>query len=179
MSDTDLKDQIAYLASDFSGTDRSLEEIFKIINTDLRKFSFEIRSVRMPIQGVNGTNLQMYHGIVNMEEDAVAKDHGSCLDVADIKLFALISIRILQVKYLSTDDVISLQPGLDKKRLHIESLIARLEAAGWLRRNDSNYLVLGIRSYLELQDLEDEDEKTSRAQEINRVIELMPQQIVY
>jgi hypothetical protein len=71
--------------------------------------------------------------------------------------------------------------------------VARLEEMGWLRRNDSNYLILGVRAYLELRttfanmlrdamELEEGDRgggDREKMAAMQVVLDEMPQQIIY
>ena len=200
IKDSELIEHIDYIKDDFKEvSDLSIPTIFRSINAKLRKFSFEVRSVHL----TNSNNARVtYHGIVNTEEDHVAKDFGASFSAADVKYFAQVAMKLLEEHSLSTHEVFDLHPYAQKvneaKRREnsytreIEATIARLESHGWFRRNDSNYIVLGARAHLELrsyfesvimdsEDLEamDAAEKAERTAHLKSLIADMPQIIVY
>lgn len=188
--DSELLENLDFIKPDFNtaGQQLSLPTMFKSINTKLRKFSMEIKSIHL----TNSNNDRVtYHGIVNTEEDFVSKEYGSPFEPAELKFFTQIVNKLLEEKYLSTDDIADLRP-LDKmSRDKCAAFVAKLEAMGWLRRDDSNYLILGVRTHLELRSylegviMDSGGEAEEGAREAERVAQLrsivaeLPQIIVY
>ena len=95
-----------------------------------------------------------------------------------------------QEKYLSSADIRRLSSSKGSTS-DTENLLQQLENDGWLKKNDSNYWVLGVRSYLELRPLLEEallqpDEQiesqasadTDKGQ-ARRIVEALPQIILY
>jgi hypothetical protein len=70
-----------------------------------------------------------------------------------------------------------------------DALLQQLENDGWLKRNDANYWVLGVRSYLELRQhleeaLQPEGHSDTQAaadgpNQARRLVEALPQVILY
>jgi hypothetical protein len=190
LRDSELQDMIAYIKGDFPGQGNGpLSTMFRSINLQLRKFSMEVKSIHL----TNSNNDRVtYHGIVNTEEDFVSKEFGAPFDAIELKYFAQIANKLLEDKYLSSDDIICLRPMDKIKREQAHAFIAQLEGGGWLRRDDSNYIVLGVRAQLELRaylegvvmdsaDLEGlgEAERAAKTAQLRALVEEMPQIIVY
>jgi hypothetical protein len=188
--DSELKEQVNYIKPDFrASADRPLPEMFRSINEKLRKFSMEIKSIHL----TNSNNERVtYHGLVNTEEDFVSKEYGSTFEAGELKFFTKIVEKLLEEKYLSSDDIADLRSHDRMRRDEATAFVAQLESQGWLRRNDSNYLILGVRAHLELRtylegvimdsaDLDslEEDERAEKVAQLKAIIAEMPQIIVY
>ena len=149
--DDELKENLQFIRRDCDvdqAVNLTPSTLFSAINAKIRKFSFEIKSINL----TNSNNVRvMYHGMVNTEEDFVAKEFGSPLDAMELKYFSRIASKLLEKKYLSTDELSDLRPMDKMRRDEALTLISRLELLGWLRRNDSNYMILGVRAHLELR----------------------------
>jgi hypothetical protein len=190
MRDSDLQETIAYIKSDFPGQGNgTLSTMFRSINIQLRKFSMEVKSIHL----TNSNNDRVtYHGIVNTEEDFVSKEFGAPFDAIELKYFAQIANKLLEDKYLSSDDILGLRPMDKIKREQAHAFVGKLESDGWLRRDESNYLVLGVRAQLEMRaylegavmesvDLEalGEAERAAKTAQLKQLVDDMPQIIVY
>jgi hypothetical protein len=55
-----------------------------------------------------------YHGIVNNEEDFIAKDFGSQFDAIELKYFSDIALKLLDEKYLASDDLRTMESKPDR-----------------------------------------------------------------
>jgi hypothetical protein len=108
--DKELQEHIQQLRGDFNtrSCDRPVADIFRSMNQDLRRFSFEVKSVRI----MKDNDPELYHGIVNMEEDLTAKEHGSLLDASEVKFFERVARQLLESTYLSSAEMVALS---DKK----------------------------------------------------------------
>jgi len=211
MRDEDLLVQLELLKNNLSGVDSSnkktLTDVFKNINANLRHLSMEVRSVII-VTGADysnrrssssssssssgGTIKEVYHGLVNTEEDFVAKDYGSEFNPIELKYFSDMIYRLLTVRYLSSMDILDFKPAKNYSDNDATNFIRQLESLGWLQRNDSNYLELGNRSYLELhsflsnaitnsEDLDGlaEDAKEARRNELRQQVLKLPQLLNY
>ncbi|KAJ1416704.1 hypothetical protein B484DRAFT_454214 [Ochromonadaceae sp. CCMP2298] len=192
MPDRELQEHIQTLRGDFDkrSCDRPLADIFRSMNADLRSFAFEVKSVRIMD---DNNEPEMYHGIVNIEEDITAKEHGSPLDAAEVKYFGRIARQLLETNSQSSGELT--EPELREKMemSKAKALLVRLEEMGWLRRNDNNYIILGVRAHLELhasfkamireyiQSIEegDDQDRAGKVSTLTGVLDELPQQIVY
>jgi len=210
MRDEDLLVQLELLkksltTSSANSNNKTLTEVFKNINANLRHLSLEIRSVIIvptantssrrsssSSVGTSGSSIrEVYHGLVNSEEDFVAKDYGSEFDPIELKYFSEMIYKIMAAHYLSSTDILGFKPA-KYNECQATTFLHRLESLGWLQRNDSNYLVLGSRSYLELhtflsniitnsEDLDGlaEDAKEARRNELRQQVLKLPQLLNY
>ena len=210
MRDEDLLVQLELLkksltTSSANSNNKTLTEVFKNINANLRHLSLEIRSVIIvptantssrrsssSSVGTSGSSIrEVYHGLVNSEEDFVAKDYGSEFDPIELKYFSEMIYKIMAAHYLSSTDILGFKPTKYNEH-QATTFLHRLESLGWLQRNDSNYLVLGSRSYLELhtflsniitnsEDLDGlaEDAKEARRNELRQQVLKLPQLLNY
>lgn len=190
IKDSELVSSILLLEKEFSidKHNRTIADIFHSINESVRHLSLEVKSVY--ITKANNERV-MYHGLVNIEEDLVTQEFGSHFDASELNYFSHIVTRMLEDRYLSSNDISHFKPARwnDSRVL---PFLNKLENEGWLQRNDSNYLILGVRSYLELRaymesvimssdDLEQltPAEKEERTNELRNAINNMPQIILY
>jgi hypothetical protein len=178
-----------HIKDEFKATDLALPAIFREINTDLRRYSMEIKSIHL----TNSNNDRVtYHGLVNTEEDSVAKDHGTPFNIYELKYFVQITNKLLESNYLSTADIVNFRDQERIKREQAHNFIGKLENLGYLRRNDANYLILGVKAHLELRsylesvileaaDLEalEEAERKEKTAQLKALIDELPQIIVY
>lgn len=162
-------------SSSSSNSNRStllpLNEYFASINRKIRKLSLEIKSVRQIARSGKGNLL---HGIVNIEEDAVAKKWGKCslrpsiftntnagskFDELGTKIFGIVARQLLTNTSMTTAELISAvkdDPSMagaaaaGREETRISDLLKEMCADKWLSRNDRNLWELGPRSYLEL-----------------------------
>lgn len=214
MRDEDLLAQLELLKkslsnSSVSSSNKALAEVFKNINANLRHLSLEIRSVIIvpttnpssrrsssssssSSVSISGSSIrEVYHGVVNSEEDFVAKDYGSEFDPIELKYFSDMIYKIMAAHYLSSTDILGFKPA-KYNEYQATTFLHRLESLGWLQRNDSNYLVLGSRTYLELhtflgnaitnsEDLDGlaEDAKEARRHELRQQVLKLPQLLNY
>jgi hypothetical protein len=155
-----------------------LKTIFKTVNKRLRLLSLEVKTVAMPRSltnqededGGNGDDSQWiyYHGLVNTEEDFIAKEFGvgvlsatagsssSSLSVPELKIFSSLSIQLILMKAMSTNDILSF---IKKKIASVSKLtnqdchtfLSKLENDGWIMKNSRGFNILSPRSYLELK----------------------------
>lgn len=164
--------------------ERSLEEVFKRINSNIRPFSFEIKTVISSINGEDDTR-NYYHGIANTNSDELAREYGSLLDPEEVQYYSRIVTKLIERKRLSSDEVVQLKnDGWSRSRA--EDTIKKLKNAMWLGRDRQSYWILGVRSYLELsssflQDLLREDQANADGDDISRHMQPsdLPQIIYY
>eukprot|EP01032_Pedospumella_encystans_P021921 gene21921-24856_t len=189
LKDSDLLDQLESVKEDFSVGQINLPTIFRSINGNLRKYAMEIKSIHL----TNSNNDRItYHGLVNTEEDFVSKEYGAPFDPVELKYFTQIAGKLLEDNYLSTGDILDLRNADKIKKDQAQSFIAKLETLGYLRRNDANYLILGVRAHLELRsylesvimnavdvDALEETQREERMAHLRTVIDELPQIIVY
>ena len=189
LRDSELLEKLELVKDDFNAGHISLPTIFRSLNANLRRFSMEIKSIHL----TNSNNDRItYHGLVNTEEDFVSKEFGAPFDAAELKYFTVIVGKLLEVNFLSTADILGLW-NIDKtKKEQAQSFISKLESLGYLRRNDANYLILGVKSHLELRfylesviqntvdlDALDDAQREEKAAQIKALLDDMPQIIVY
>lgn len=177
-----LEECIEGLRDEFAPTDASLEDLFEKINDNLKPLSMEVKTVY--IQSSSGSERTRYHGIVNTEEDQVSKLHGSQFTAEELVAFVAIVNKLLERKYLSTDDIMSAVSKITKSKLTL--ILNKLRSKGWLDNDDSNYWILGVRTYLELKpNLEsvllnlEEDADELDKEEAQQLVNALPQLIVY
>jgi hypothetical protein len=126
----------------------SINKIFERINKKIRDFSFEIKS--LALRNETKDDWIYLHGVVNTENDYVAKEYGSNLLTHELKMFEKIAIHMLQVNYMSTEDI----KGIDKewqKKHELEPLLQKLMNEKWLEQQSKGFWALGVRSFLELR----------------------------
>jgi hypothetical protein len=159
LRDTDLEVLITPLKAELGILGNvNVKMIFQNMNKRLRDLSLEIRTVVIrppstsnPNSSSNRANddVLYYHGLANIEEDFVAKEHGSAFNPEELYFFTSICTMLLSVRTLSTDDIIPLKP--DKWHLNtFHCTLNRLIEYGWLERNDRSYVTIAARTYLEL-----------------------------
>jgi len=189
LRDSDLLEKLELVKDDFHAGHISLPIIFRSINANLRRFSMEIKSIHL----TNSNNDRItYHGLVNTEEDFVAKEFGAPFDTNELKYFTVIVSKLLEVNFLSTADILGLRNAEKIKKEQAQSFLAKLEGHGYLRRNDANYLILGVKTHLELRsylesviqnavdlDALEDAQREEKAAQIKALIDDMPQIIVY
>lgn len=154
-------------------TDAELRSLFSLMNSELRKLHFEIKTIairknsRKSDQGLVGSSssapmdeLTIYHGLVNTFDDKVAELEGNKMTAKDTALFKAVVERLIVMKKLSTKDIHIdvIEKNEEMKKLFlkvsqsaIEEVLERLIEERWLDRNDKKYIVIGARTYLELK----------------------------
>lgn len=127
---------------------RDLKDSFSSYNTNLRKYSLEIRTVIVKTDEGN----RYVHGIANTEDDFLAKDFGSKFDSVELTFFKNLLELIVQAGYLNKDEIHTKRPPecAAWSKSYTQSIIEKLRIDGWLQANSRNYLELGPRSFLEL-----------------------------
>lgn len=184
-----LDGYVARLKKDFADAGSvPLADTLKRINVGIRKFSLELRSMRSK----DDDEWVTYYGLVNTEDDDISKAHGikHIFDELELRFFSTkLMPKLMEQKYMSTDDVTSLESVADKKA-KVHSLLPRLEAAKWLSRgNDKGYWELGPRAFLELKShlesllrMQGQDEDVSeeqRAADFDEAKAQLPQILYY
>ena len=182
---------LARIKGDFDDAhvDSPLEDTFKRINNSIRKFSLEVRSVRLKNdEGV----WVIYYGLVNNEDDFVAKQNGmlGTFDEAELRFFSTKLLpKIVSSRYLTTGEVselVSKNGGLTKSKVH--DLLNRLRSSLWLSSSDRGFWELGPRTYLELRSnvegimqngLDDSLSQEERQAQLTELKETLPQVIYF
>ena len=182
---------LARIKGDFDDVhvDSPLEDTFKRINNSIRKFSLEVRSVRL--KNDEGAWV-IYYGLVNNEDDFVAKQNGmlGTFDEAELRFFSTKLLpKIVSSRYLTTGEVSELVPkngGLTKSKVH--DLLNRLRSSLWLSSSDRGFWELGPRTYLELRSnvegimqngLDDSLSQEERQAQLTELKETLPQVIYF
>ena len=127
---------------------RDLKDSFSSYNTNLRKYSLEIRTVVVKTEEGN----RYVHGIANTEDDFLAKDFGSKFDTIELTFFKNLLEFIVQAGYVNMDEIHTKRPpdcGMWSKS-YTQSVVAKLRSDGWLQLNNRSYWELGPRTFLEL-----------------------------
>ena len=148
-----LDGYVVRLKADFADAGKvPLIDLFKKINGGIRRFSMEIRSIRLKD---DADEWVMYYGLVNTEDDDVAKAHGikHIFDETELRFFSTKLLpKLLEQRYMNTDDVTALEVGSKAAKEKVHVLLERMEHSKWLSRGgDKGYWELGPRSYLELR----------------------------
>lgn len=178
-----LEECIEGIRDEFAPTDALLEDMFASINDNLRPLSMEVKTVSLSSD--NSGERVKYHGIVNTEEDTVSKLHGSQFSAEELAAFVAIVNKLLERKYLSSDDILSaVAKNINKQKLAV--ILNKLRSKGWLDNDDTNYWILGVRTYLELKpylesvlmNLGDDADELDR-EEAQQLVNALPQLIVY
>lgn len=149
-----LDGYVVRLKADFADAGKTpLPDVFKKINGGIRRFSLEIRSLRLKD---DADEWVVHHGLVNTEDDEVSKAHGikHVFDETELRFFSVRLLpKLVEQRYMNTDDVTALMPkdaAKTKEKVHL--LLERMERFKWLSRGgDKGYWELGPRSYLELR----------------------------
>lgn len=163
----------------------ALPTLFSSMNRRLRDICMEVKTVVMRSTGRDAEDVY-YHGLANIDEDFVAKEHASPFKPEELAFFTDLASKLLQQTTMSTHDVVDLKP--DKwTATAVHALLTRFQSHAWLARDDRDYWRLAPRSFIELsayfeglllnsnelEDVEDEDER--RRQLARR----MPQLLMY
>jgi len=137
-----------------SGRDQNVdsidkESLFQNINKNIRKFGMEVKSI---IER-DGEKLVYHHGVVNTEEDFIAKTFGAGhFDQTEIDFFNKLAIKLVQVGKHSTRDIEQSDARPMKwSDSDVGVVLGKLSEKRWLDRDDRNYWVLGLRAFLELR----------------------------
>lgn len=126
------------------------DDLFKTINKQIRRFGIEIKTV---IDRQDDENIILYHGIVNTEEDFTAKMHGGGnFDQVEIEFFNKLAIKLVLVGKFTTRDIEQSEATpLKWSSSEVGVVLEKLYAKKWLARDNRNYWVLGLRTFLELR----------------------------
>lgn len=125
------------IREDFQDFNDSIDKIFKRMNDKLRTISLEVKSVI--IKNVETNVLTYYHGIVNQEEDFVAKDFGSYFSPTELQFFSKILMKLVDVHYMNSSEI-SRECRPDNYTIsHMDSLLSKFNSEGWLQKNSSNF----------------------------------------
>ena len=125
------------IKSDFQHSNESNDIIFKRMNNKLRLLSLEIKSVL--IKDSESGVLIYHHGLVNLEEDQVAKDYGSNFSPIELQAFTKILVKLIEVNFMSSADIIKECKPDNWTSSMMDSLLMKFKTEGWLERNTSNY----------------------------------------
>ncbi len=150
IGDKHLKELIQSLLT--RETPLELSAMFKRINARLRMLALEVRTA---IQVENGER-SYYHGIVNLEADAVSVEFGSHFTPQESKFFNEILNMLVEKKKMTSDEIFDIREThkLDKwTEPAVLGLLERLLSEHWLLRDDRNFWRIGMRSHLELKAL--------------------------
>jgi hypothetical protein len=155
-----------------------LRTIFKTVNKKLRDLSLEVKTVAMPRFLTNhdedddndnhDSQWIYYHGLVNTEEDFLAKEFGigvlsntagsssSSLSVSELKIFSSLSIQLILMKAMSTNDILlfikkKITGASKMTNQECHTFLAKLENDSWIMKNSRGFYILSPRSYLELK----------------------------
>jgi hypothetical protein len=155
LEDRVLMDYLHRLEDDYRKRDPSYmrpskEDMFRRINDAICDYSLEIKSI---IDRDEENMNIFYHGLVNTEEDYVAKTFGaSGLDNTEILFFTDLVTKLVQAGRFSTRDI---ENQVNKPKNWSNSdvgvVLGKLEDRKWLRRDERGYWILGLRTYLELR----------------------------
>lgn len=107
------------------------------MNNKLRLLSLEIKSVL--IKDSESGVLIYHHGLVNLEEDQVAKDYGSNFSPIELQAFTKILVKLIEVNFMSSADIIKECKPDNWTSSMMDSLLMKFKTEGWLERNTSNY----------------------------------------
>ncbi len=153
LAEEELTKYIDFMKSDFVPSNYSygLRDTFTAINKDLRELSLEIKSVAVKKNRDEGDGFVYFHGIVNNEEDQVARDHGNYFEAIELKYFSSIITRLLTANSFSTTDITAFKPSATWSNSRAHDFIAKLETDRWLSRDHRSHFVIGPRTYLELR----------------------------
>lgn len=187
LEDSQLKIYISALSKSINNiNEKPLKLMFKRINTNLSKLSLEIKTI---VTKENGSSLfSYYHGIVNTTEDQISTELGSQYDAIEIKFFSDILVHLIDVGRMSTTDMHNMKPNT-WTMLKSDKFLDSLMENKWLGRNErDNFIIIGLRSYLELRlflekaikelDQPDKDEEAA-TEEIRKQIAALPQVMLY
>jgi hypothetical protein len=182
------------IKSDFGDYSRQpIDEIFKKLNKEARPLSLEIKSVA--IKNSKG-DFVYYHGVVNTHEDEVAKQFGGSFSPNELKFFTLLVLKLIEQKHMVTDEIKRYKEELVKHgkikeiegRYLTDGFLTKLEADKWLRRDDSNRWVVGIKTFLELKSyvetaimnsVEDNEDNSAEMDIARAHVNDLPQIILY
>ncbi len=145
----------------------------------------EIRSINVK-EGEDDV-LVLYHGLVNIEEDLVAKEFGigSNYSPEDMKLFSAIIQKLLDVLVMASDEIVALKPrGTSESAVH--ALLRKLKSQGWLDHNHVSDWIIGKKAYMELRSYfenvinsQGQEGDEDQAEENRLQIQRLPQIIMY
>jgi hypothetical protein len=182
LEDSQLKIYISAISESININEKPLKLMFKRINSNLNKLSLEIKTI---VLKENGSNLfSYYHGIVNTTEDQISSELGSQYDITEINFFSNILVYLVDVDRMSTTDMHNMKPNT-WTMLKSDKFLDSLMENKWLGRNErDNFIIIGLRSYLELRlfleksikelDQPDKDEESAAKQ-----LSALPQVILY
>ena len=184
MEDAQFGDCLRQLQGQLIGRGQNAQNekmhIFRNINSSIRKYSLEIKTV------VDSSKQPpaLYHGVVNLDDDVVAKLHGIHLESTEVT-FAGDLLRHLVLKNMSTTDIHrEVQPG-NWQHSQTDAVLDKLYISHWIGRTDAGYWKIGLRSHLELRlfietiinDVEDDNTDTQEG--IRTAIDALPQILIY
>lgn len=187
ISDTELRNHYETIKSDFEHNNQTLLDSIKALNQSLRNMSLEIRSINVKEGDEDEEVLVLYHGLVNIEEDLVAKEFGigSNYTPEDMKLFSTIIQRLLYVKIMASDEIVALKPRSTSEN-SVHALLRKLKAQGWLDHNHRSDWIIGKKAYMELRSYfenvinsEGAEGDEEQAEENRLQIQRLPQIIMY
>jgi hypothetical protein len=138
--------------SDSDDYPHTLHDSFKRINNNLKKFSFEIKTLLVVEQkGDDGANVRVhYHVLANTEADKVAIECGASLTESEVVVFKNILDMLLEKNYENTEALVTCKA--DKWTDHqMESYLSRLQRDGWLSSDSRGFWVIGPRAHVELR----------------------------
>lgn len=172
-------------------TSESLLALLRSVNDSVKPFGFEVRTLIVTDRRTNAR--QKYHGLINIEEDYAAKEHGSSFTPEELKEFTAVIDKLLWNTSMTTGEVTEICSAASGKRLkesEVQVIVSRWEDQHWLSREQRNYLIIGPRTYLELRSLldhllenplnEEDADMTEEAREeaVNRIKQSFPQSIL-
>ena len=145
MAEAELLRYINYLAAPNPAPTKDV--LFKTINRDIRDTGFEIKTI---IDADDGN--VYYHAVVNMEDDLIAKEHGTGYDAAEITIFSNVITKLVELGRISTGELEEAKIKPAKWSVsQFGHLLEQFANDNWIKRDGRQYWVLGLRSYLELR----------------------------
>lgn len=155
-----LERLVGEIAPDFpSCQSRPMVETFKKINSKIRNYSFEIRTVI--IREASGER-KHFHGFCNASEDDVSREFGSHFQPDELKFFTELASRLVIEDRLTTHEACTTEHVKPIGRA--QELLNQFQAHGWIKKNTTGLWILAPRTYLELTNflrgiLSEEDEE--------------------
>ena len=122
---------------DFQDFNESIDVIFKRMNNKLRRISMEVKSVL--IKNMDTSILLYYHGLVNQEEDNVAKDYGNYFNPTELQFFSKIVMKLVEVHYMNSADIGRTCKPENWSISQMDTLLTKFLSEGWLQKNCSNF----------------------------------------
>lgn len=162
--------------------DLSDVDMFRKINNSIRDLSIEIKTLVEKRDSINS----FFHGIVNIDEDYVAKTFGSSFNQIELKFFSDLIPKLIESGKLNSREIeLSTFKNVNWSTSDVTYCLQKLKEKGWLQRDDRNYWILGARTHLELRAFIEnaisnaDDENKEDEKQTGLILSELPQIIVY